>query len=165
MKNTPESNGRVGMLGISYDGFTTLMGMVHPHPALRAAVPINPMVDGWRGDDWFHNGAFRQDSLKYAYDQEATARGHATWWSIITMITNPGSMPAARPHMASLHGLDQAGFARSCSSHPAYDAFWQGQAIDSFLAAARRCTRAGDAGAQPVGSGRYLRHTAVWTAH
>ena len=56
VKNTPESNGKVGILGISYDGFTSLMALVHPHPALRAAVPINAMVDGWRGDDWFHNG-------------------------------------------------------------------------------------------------------------
>ena len=59
VKNVPESNGKVGILGISYDGFTSLMALVHPHPALRAAVPINAMVDGWRGDDWFHNGAFR----------------------------------------------------------------------------------------------------------
>src|SRR5580704_13964794 len=63
VKNVPESNGKVGILGISYDGFTPLMALVNPHPALRAAVPINAMVDGWTGDDWFHKGAFRQDSL------------------------------------------------------------------------------------------------------
>ncbi|MEA3151554.1 MAG: uncharacterized protein QOD56_2493, partial [Gammaproteobacteria bacterium] len=57
VNNTPESNGKVGILGISYDGFTSLMALVHPHPALRAAVPINAMVDGWMGDDWFHLGA------------------------------------------------------------------------------------------------------------
>src|SRR5208282_1963002 len=60
VKNVPESNGKVAILGISYDGFTSLMALVHPHPALRAAVPINAMVDGWIGDDWFHKGAFRQ---------------------------------------------------------------------------------------------------------
>src|SRR5437773_4057530 len=59
VKNVPESNGKVGVIGSSYPGFTTLMALVNPHPALRAAVPICPMVDGWRGDDWFHNGAFR----------------------------------------------------------------------------------------------------------
>src|SRR6185503_6118453 len=53
VKNVPESNGKVGILGISYDGFTTLMGLVDPHPALKVAIPMNPMVDGWRGDDWF----------------------------------------------------------------------------------------------------------------
>jgi hypothetical protein len=60
VKNVPESNGRVGILGISYDGFLPLMALIDPHPALKVSVPMNPMVDGWIGDDWFHNGAFRQ---------------------------------------------------------------------------------------------------------
>ena len=59
VKNVPESNGKVGILGISYDGFLPLMALVNPHPALKVSVPMNPMVDGWMGDDWFHNGAFR----------------------------------------------------------------------------------------------------------
>jgi hypothetical protein len=46
-------------------GFTTLMAEINPHPALKAAVPQSPMVDGWMGDDWFHNGAFRVSSLDY----------------------------------------------------------------------------------------------------
>src|SRR5881275_1974104 len=69
VKNVPESNGRVGTFGTSYDGFTTLMSLVNPHPALKAAVPINPMVDVWKGDDWFHNGAFRQEMIGYVYSQ------------------------------------------------------------------------------------------------
>ena len=91
VKNVPESNGKVGILGISYDGFTSLMALVNPHPALRAAVPINAMVDGWWGDDWFHNGAFRQGSLAYFHDQEAT-RNSDTWrGGPITMTTTtPG---------------------------------------------------------------------------
>ena len=71
-KNVPESNGRVGILGTSYDGFTSAIALFEPHPALKVAVPMNPMVDGWRGDDWFHNGAFRQAMLSYIYNQEAT---------------------------------------------------------------------------------------------
>src|ERR1700727_339140 len=47
VKNIPETNGKVGILGISYDGFTSLMALVNPHPAQRAAIPINAMVDGW----------------------------------------------------------------------------------------------------------------------
>ena len=43
VKNIPESNGRVGIIGISYDGFLPLMALVNPHPALKAAVPMNPM--------------------------------------------------------------------------------------------------------------------------
>src|SRR5437763_3382345 len=57
IKNIPESNGKVGILGISYDGFLPLMALINPHPALKVSVPMNPMVDGWMGDDWFHNGA------------------------------------------------------------------------------------------------------------
>jgi predicted acyl esterase len=59
VKNTPESNGRVGMIGSSYEGFTVVMAMLNPHPALKVAVPESPMVDGWMGDDWFHYGAIR----------------------------------------------------------------------------------------------------------
>ena len=65
VKNVPESNGRVGMTGSSYEGFTVVMALLHPHPALKAAVPESPMVDGWMGDDWFHYGAFRQTNLDY----------------------------------------------------------------------------------------------------
>src|SRR5882672_7280715 len=69
VKNVPETNGKVGMIGSSYEGFTVLMALVHPHPALKAAIPMCPMVDGWRGDDWFHNGAFRNVNLDYFTDQ------------------------------------------------------------------------------------------------
>ena len=65
VKNVPESNGRVGMIGSSYEGFTVVMALLHPHPALKAAIPESPMVDGWMGDDWFHYGAFRQPNLDY----------------------------------------------------------------------------------------------------
>src|SRR6267378_1571860 len=72
VKNIPETNGKVGILGISYDGFLPLMALINPHPALKVSVPMNPMVDGWMGDDWFHNGAFRQQNITYVYEQEAT---------------------------------------------------------------------------------------------
>jgi predicted acyl esterase len=69
VKNVPESNGKVGTIGSSYLGFLTLASEINPHPALKAAVPQSPMVDGWRGDDWFHNGAFRTGSLGFALGQ------------------------------------------------------------------------------------------------
>lgn len=132
--HTPESNGRVGMLGISYDGFTTLMALFHPHPALRAAVPINAMVDGWMGDDWFHQGAFRTGGLGYIYEQEATRASSLTWWSSAydeyTELMQAGSAGA----LGRGHGLDQLGFFDKLLAHPAYDGFWQGQAIDKLLA-------------------------------
>jgi putative CocE/NonD family hydrolase len=134
VKNTPESNGKVGILGISYDGFTSLMALVHPHPALRAAVPINAMVDGWRGDDWFHNGAFRQDSLTYIHDQEATRGSDISWWSDHYDDYDTWLSAGSAGDMARLHGLEQLGFANKVLQHPAYDEFWQGQAVDQILA-------------------------------
>ena len=68
-KHVPESNGRVGMLGSSYEGFTVVMALVNPHPALKVAAPMSPMVDGWMGDDWFHYGAFRQNNVDYFASQ------------------------------------------------------------------------------------------------
>ncbi len=134
VKNIPESNGRVGILGISYDGFTSLMALVHPHPALHAAVPINAMVDGWMGDDWFHKGAFRQDSLTYFHDQEATRKSELTWWSDHYDDYDTWLAAGSAGDMARLHGLDQVGFAGKVMSHPAYDSFWQDQAMDRILA-------------------------------
>ena len=134
VKNIPESNGKVGILGISYDGFTSLMALVHPHPALRAAVPINAMVDGWRGDDWFHNGAFRLDSLTYIHDQEATRGSDLTWWSDHYDDYETWLAAGSAGEMAKRHGLEQLGFAAKVMSHPAYDSFWQGQAMDKILA-------------------------------
>jgi len=134
VKNIPESNGKVGILGISYDGFTSLMALANPHPALRAAVPINAMVDGWRGDDWFHNGAFRLDSLTYFHDQEATRRSDLTWWSDHYDDYDAWLSVGSASDMARLHGLEQVGFTAKVMDHPAYDAFWQEQALDKILA-------------------------------
>jgi uncharacterized protein len=135
VKNLPESNGKVGILGISYDGFTSLMSLVNPHPALRAAVPINSMVDGWMGDDWFHKGAFRQDSLVYFHDQEASPKSEIHWWSDHYDDYDTWLAAGSAGEMAHLHGLEQVGFAGKVMSHPAYDAFWQDQALDKILAA------------------------------
>ncbi len=74
VKNVPESNGKVGMIGSSYEGFTVVMALIHPHPALKVAAPESPMVDGWMGDDWFHYGAFRQTNLDYIYRPDQAER-------------------------------------------------------------------------------------------
>jgi uncharacterized protein len=134
VKNIPESNGRVGILGISYDGFTSLMALVNPHPALRAAVPINAMVDGWRGDDWFHNGAFRLDSLTYFHGQEASRGSDVPWWTDHYDDYDTWLSAGAASDMVRLHGLEQVGFTDKVLNHPAYDAFWQDQALDRILA-------------------------------
>ncbi len=135
VKNIPESNGKVGILGISYDGFLPLMALVNPHPALKVSVPMNPMVDGWRGDDWFHNGAFRQQGMSYIYEQEATRANDAKWWTShfddYDMFMEAGSAG----ELGRRRGLEQVGFWRKLLEHPAYDAWWQDQAMDKILAA------------------------------
>jgi uncharacterized protein len=65
LANVPQHNGRVGMLGVSYDGWTTIMGAIEPHPALKAISPQASPADMWLGDDFHHNGAFR---LSYAFE-------------------------------------------------------------------------------------------------
>jgi putative CocE/NonD family hydrolase len=133
--NLPQSNGRVGTIGISYDGWTTLISLMHPHPALKVAVPMNPMVDGWIGDDWFHNGAFRQLGLNYIYEQEATRANDEKWWDDhyddYDAFLELGSADA----MAQSRGMDQIGFYKKLTEHPNYDDFWKDQAMDRLLAA------------------------------
>jgi hypothetical protein len=135
VKNIPESNGRVGILGISYDGFLPLMALVNPHPALKVAVPMNPMVDGWMGDDWFHNGAFRQQNLPYIYAQEATRASDEKWWTSHFDDYDEYLQAGSAGELGHRHGLEQIGFWRKLLEHPSYDAFWQDQAMDKILAA------------------------------
>jgi len=133
-KNIPESNGRVGILGISYDGFLPLMALVNPHPALKVAVPMNPMVDGWMGDDWFHNGAFRQPNMAYIYDQEATRTSEAKWWTSHFDDYDMFMQAGSAGELGRRRGLEQVGFWRKLLEHPSYDAFWRDQAMDKVLA-------------------------------
>ena len=135
VKNTPESNGKVGMIGSSYEGFTVVMALLNPHPALRAAVPESPMVDGWMGDDWFHYGAFRQPNFDYVVGQ-TTARGagehvHRAAYDDYDFFLKAGSAG----DYARSQGIDQLGWNVKMMQHPAYDAFWQGQALDKLVAA------------------------------
>jgi uncharacterized protein len=134
VKNVPESNGKVGILGISYDGFLPLMALINPHPALKVSVPMNPMVDGWMGDDWFHNGAFRQQGMSYIYNQEATRKNEATWWTSHADDYDMFMEAGSAGELGKRRGLEQIGFWRKLLEHPAYDTFWREQAVDKILA-------------------------------
>ena len=134
VKHIPETNGKVGILGISYDGFLPLMALVNPHPALKVSVPMNPMVDGWMGDDWFHHGAFREQMMDYIYNQEATRDNSAHWWISFYDDYDMFMQAGAAGELGRQHGLEQMGFWRKILAHPSYDAFWQGQAMDKVLA-------------------------------
>jgi len=137
VKNVPETNGKVGILGISYDGFLPLMALVNPHPALKVSVPMNPMVDGWMGDDWFHNGAFRQQMMPYIYEQEGTRANDrdARWFSAHHDDFDEYMLPVSAGELGRRRGLDQMGFWQKMVEHPAYDAWWRQQAVDKLLAA------------------------------
>jgi uncharacterized protein len=134
VKNVPESNGRVGIIGLSYDGFLALTSLIDPHPALKVAVPMNPMVDGWRGDDWFHNGAFRLVNLPYIFEQSATRSNDERWDFGHFDDFEENLLAGSAAELARRHGMDQIGFWRKVLVHPAYDEFWQQQAMDRTLA-------------------------------
>jgi putative CocE/NonD family hydrolase len=134
VKNVPQSNKRVGIMGTSYDGFTSLMALVNPHPALKVSVPIAPMVDGWMGDDWFHQGAFREEMISYVYMQEATKKSSETWWSGKLDDYSDFLETGSAGEAGRRHGMEQLGFWNDLTAHPAYDTFWQSQAVDKILA-------------------------------
>jgi putative CocE/NonD family hydrolase len=135
VKNVPESNGKVGILGISYDGFLPLMALFNPHPALKVSVPMNPMVDGWMGDDWFHNGAFRQQMMDYIYDQDGSRKSDVRWWRSHRDEFDMFMQAGSAGDLGRRRGLEQVGFWRKLLEHPSYDAFWKDQAVDKLLAA------------------------------
>nr|WP_217429825.1 CocE/NonD family hydrolase [Sphingomonas bacterium] len=133
--NLPESNGRVGMVGSSYEGFTVVMALLHPHPALKVAAPQSPMVDGWMGDDWFHYGAFRLANIAWlggqtGYKGEGKAPSTGGW-DDYDNFRDIGSAGA----WAAKSGYAQLPYWTRMSQHPAYDAFWQGQDLVRLLVA------------------------------
>jgi uncharacterized protein len=134
VKNVPETNGKVGILGISYDGFLPLMALVDPHPALKVSVPMNPMVDGWIGDDWFHYGAFRQINVTWIYNQVATRKLESKWWTSHHDEYDMFMQAVSAGELGRRRGLNQLGFWRKLTDHPNYDAFWRDQAVDKVLA-------------------------------
>jgi putative CocE/NonD family hydrolase len=135
VKNVPESNGKVGMLGSSYEGFTVVMALINPHPALKVAAPMSPMVDGWMGDDWFHFGAFRQINIDY-FTEQTTVKGSGS--SVVRQGYDDYEnfrRAGSANDFATAAGLEQLPWWRKNVEHPAYDAFWQTQALDQVMAA------------------------------
>ncbi|GFE80316.1 glutaryl-7-ACA acylase [Steroidobacter agaridevorans] len=133
VKHVAEANDKVGIIGTSYNGFTALMALVNPHPALEVAVPMDPMVDGWRGDDWFHNGAFRQYAIAAIHGSESRDNSAEFPWNSADRyetFMRAGSVG----ELARRHGTDKVQFWRHIVEHPAYDEFWQSQALDRILA-------------------------------
>jgi uncharacterized protein len=131
VKNLPKNNGRVGILGVSYDGWLSAVATVDAHPALKASSPQAPMTDTWLGDDFFHNGAFRQ-SYGYEYvkemetskeDTEVTFDKDAYDWYLeqgaLGRITelNDGKLPTWNAFVA----------------HTSYDDYWKARGAENYL--------------------------------
>jgi putative CocE/NonD family hydrolase len=135
LKNVANHNGRVGMVGTSYGGWLTVMGMLDPHPALKAVVPQASPADMWLGDDFHHNGAFRLSyGFEYAYMMESSKEisdpskiidtfDAYEWYLKLGPLSNveakyfKGKIPT---------WLDFV-------NHPDYDAFWKRQAFAPWL--------------------------------
>jgi len=133
VKNLKESNGKVGITGSSYLGFTSLVATINPHPALKASVPQSPMVDGWRGDDWFHNGAFRQLNFDYVTsmtsgpgDGDDVPDGVGDDYLKFLEVGSAGEY-------ARRFGLEVYPFVQKWLQNPAYTEFWSLQAVDKWL--------------------------------
>jgi uncharacterized protein len=129
VKNVPHNNERVGLDGISYDGFLVTMGMVNPHPALKAASEQACMGDTWLGDDFFHNGAFR---LSYAFEYapllETSTENYSfpfDRFDVYDFFLRVG--PLSNANAKYFHGKIPSwnGFA----AHPNYDEFWKRRAV------------------------------------
>ena len=130
----PKNNGRVGMLGVSYDGWTSAMAMLDPHPALKAVSPQASPADMFIGDDFHHNGAFRlsygfeyafltedsKENSNFAFDKYDTY----DWYLQLGPLSNVQSKYLKDKILPTW---------RDFTEHPNYDAFWQRQAMKPYL--------------------------------
>jgi len=133
VKNVPNNNGRVGMLGVSYDGWTTAMALLEPHPALKAASPQASPADMFLGDDFHHNGAFR---LAYGFEYAAmmeTGKEQTPfkfdrydtydWYLALGPLSNVNKK----------YLLGKIPTWNDFAAHPNYDQFWQHQAVTPYM--------------------------------
>jgi putative CocE/NonD family hydrolase len=135
LKNVPNNNGRVGMVGTSYPAWLAVMGALDPHPALKAIVPMASPADMWIGDDFHHNGAFRLSyGLEYAYMMESSKEMTPTANLIDRYDTYDWYL-----ELGSLANANRRYFRESLPTwndfvrHPDYDAFWKRQAFAPWL--------------------------------
>jgi putative CocE/NonD family hydrolase len=122
------------MIGTSYDGMMVAMALVHPHPALKAAVPADPVVNTWMGDDDFHGGAFRLIGYDYYYSQDSVKGSNGDLWRDTWDDYDTFLKAGNATNFVKSRGLEQLGFVNRLHDHPAYDDFWKAQALEDILA-------------------------------
>ena len=140
VKNIPNNNGRVGVIGTSYPGFLAMEAGIDPHPAVKAISPQAPMIDVWMGDDFFHNGAFRQT---YGYDYAIGLESSKESTEV-----DYGKDSAGKPVDGYDYFLKRGSFAEDIKQsgikkqlptwqafleHPAFDTFWRSRAVELHL--------------------------------
>ena len=140
LKNVPNNNGRVGVLGTSYPGFLAMMAGIDPHPAVKAISPQAPMIDTWMGDDFFHNGAFRQT---YGYDYALGLESSKEITEVDYGKNADGSPRDGYDYFLSrgsfIEDVKQSGVKQELPTwanfikHPAYDSFWYSRGVEHHL--------------------------------
>ena len=133
VKHVPETNGRVGMIGTSYDGMMAAMALTDPHPALKAAVPANPVINTYKGDDDFHGGAARVIGYDYYYMQDSVKGEAGDLWREAYDDYDSWLRAGSASDFVRAHGLTQLPYVNRIHDHPAYDSFWQAQALETVL--------------------------------
>ncbi len=133
LANIKNNNGKAGMYGISYDGWTTVMGALDPHPALVAVSEQATPADMFLGDDFHHNGAFRLSyGFEYAFMEEAAKTDSLFPFGIYDTYN-------WYLKLGPLSNVNKKYFHNNIPSwndyvnHPNYDAFWQKQGLGSRL--------------------------------
>jgi len=134
LKNVPDNNGKVGILGISYGGWLTTMALLDPHPAIQAASEQASPADQFLGDDFHHNGAFRL-SYGYEYSTEMETGKENYSFKFDRFDTYDWYLkqlgPISTGNAKYLHGRVPTW--NDFIDHPNYDEFWQKQAFAPYL--------------------------------
>ncbi|MFN2578440.1 MAG: CocE/NonD family hydrolase [Pyrinomonadaceae bacterium] len=138
IKNVPQNNGRVGILGVSYDGWLSAVATIDAHPALKASSPQAPMTDTWLGDDFFHNGAFRQ-SYGYEYVKMMETSKEDT---AVSFNKDAYDWYLEKGALGKITELNEGKFAtwNAFVAHPNYDDYWKARGSGNYLKATHVAT-------------------------
>jgi uncharacterized protein len=131
VKNIKNNNGRVGILGVSYDGWLSAVATINAHPALKASSPQAPMTDAWLGDDFFHNGAFRQSyGYEYVRMMETSKEN-----SDVSFDKDAYDWYLEKGSLGKITEMNESKFPtwNAFVSHPNYDDYWEARGYGDKL--------------------------------